>query len=192
MMLGDPYGALEQKEKMIMTKKNTKSNLDEPIIDIDEKPNLNIEAPEFDITTESFPPTKVDDSEKKSTSSLLSGDDLAEIKKQLMEQVVDELKDDRTRKIEEAKFRRETEDTEQKRYIEKMKQSPDPWVDIIGWVRTDEGVKVELEWNEAFVDYLRGNGIKGADDEQVVQKWVTLLLRDMADEMEERYGSDYE
>lgn len=190
--MGNLYGALEQKEKTTMTEKNTNTNLNEPIIDIDEKPNLDIEAPEFDVTTESFPPTEIDEPVKKSTSTFLSGDELAEIKKQLMEQVVDELKDDRTRKIEEAKFRREAEDTEQRKYIEKMKQSPDPWVDIIGWVRTDEGVKVELEWNEAFVDYLRGNGIKGADDEQVVQKWVTLLLRDMADEMEERYGSDYE
>lgn len=191
-MMGNLYGALEQKEKMTMTEKNTKTKPNEPIIDIDEKPNLDIEAPKFDVITESFPPTEIDEPVKKSTSTFLSGDDLAEIKKQLMEQVVDELKDDRTRKIEEAKFRREAEDTEQRKYIEKMKQSPDPWVDIIGWVRTDEGVKVELEWNEAFVDYLRGNGIKGADDEQVVQKWVTLLLRDMADEMEERYGSDYE
>ena len=148
-----------------------------PIIDIDE-------------------PTQAEESEQpqvtERVSSIISGDELEAIKKQLMAQVVDELKDDRTRKIEEAKFRREEEDIEQKKYIEKMKQSPDPWVDIIGWVRTDEGVKVELEWNDAFVDYLRGNGIKGSDDEQVVQKWVTLLLRDMADEMEERYGSDYE
>jgi len=123
-------------------------------------------------------------------SSILSGEELAAIKEQLKAQVIDELKDERTRKMEEAKFRREEEDAEQQRYITKMKQSPDPWVDIIGWVRTDEGVKIELEWNDAFVDFLRVEGIKGADDEQVVQKWVTLLLRDMADEMEERYQSD--
>jgi hypothetical protein len=103
---------------------------------------------------------------------------------------MEELKDDHTRKMEEAKFRREQEDEEHRRYVEKMKASPDPWVDIIGWVRTDAGVKVELDWNDAFVDYLRANGIKGTDDEQTVQKWVTLLLRDMADDMEQRFGGD--
>jgi len=177
-------GALKLKEKTTMNKKT-----------IDDKPMLDIEAPEFDTTTESFKPTEIETpvtETKPNVSTILSGEELQAIKEQLMAQVVDELKDDRTRKIEEAKFRREQEDVEQQKYIEKMKQSPDPWVDIIGWVRTDEGVKVELEWNDAFVDYLRANGINGADDEQVVQKWVTLLLRDMADEMEQRYGSDYE
>lgn len=165
---------------------------DKPLIDVDEveAPDEGVIAPEFDIVTESFPPTEIKQTKKQ--SSILSGDDLAEIKEQLKAQIFNELKDDQTRKIEEAKFRREEEDTEHSRYVEKMKQSPDPWVDIIGWVRTDEGVKIELEWNDAFVDYLRSNGIKGADEDQVVQKWVTLLLRDMADQMEERFNSDYE
>lgn len=125
-------------------------------------------------------------------SPIISGDELNDIKEQLKAQLFEEFKDEHTRKREEAKFRREEEDSEHAKYVEKMKDSPDPWVDIIGWVRTDEGVKIELEWNNAFVDYLRGNGIKGTDEDQIVQKWVTLLLRDMADQMEERYGSDYE
>jgi len=153
-----------------------------PIIDIDE-PEIGTEA----VVDESAQAGTVD-GEK--ISNILSGEELAEIKKQLMAQLVDELKDDRTRKMEEAKFRREQEDEEQQRYINKMKCSPDPWVDIIGWVRTDEGVKIELEWNDAFVDYLRANGIKGTDDESLVQRWVTLLLRDMADGMEDRFGTD--
>jgi len=161
-----------------------------PLIDNDEeKPEFSVPATELDILAEGSEPTKVDDSPK---SSILSGDALAEIKEQLKAQIFDELKDDNTRRIEEAKYRRESEDVEYTKYVEKMKASPDPWVDIIGWVRTDEGVKIELEWNTAFVDYLRGNGIKGTDEDQVVQRWVTLLLRDMADQMEERFGGDYE
>lgn len=127
---------------------------------------------------------------EQSQSNILSGDDLAAIKEQLKAQVMEELKDETTRKMEHEKIRREAEDDEHQKYIETMKASPDPWVEIIGWVRTDQGVKVELEWNNAFVDYLRANGIKGSDDEQTVQKWVTLLLRDMADDMEERFGGD--
>jgi len=155
----------------------------------DEKslPDTNILGPEFDTTTESFEPTEL---EEQKSSPVLSGDDLAEIKAQLKAQIFNELKDEHTRKMEEAKFRREEEDNEHTKYIEKMKASPDPWVDIIGWVRTDEGIKIELEWNSPFVDYLKVNGITGADDEQVVQKWVTLLLRDMADQMEERFDGD--
>lgn len=150
---------------------NPAADLDEPIINLDE-PAIAI-APEKD-------------------SPILSGDDLAEIKEQLKAQIFNELKDDHTRNMEQAKFRREEEDTEHSKYVEKMKASPDPWVDIIGWVRTDEGVKIELEWNEPFVDYLKVNGITGVDADQVVQKWVTLLLRDMADQMEDRFEGDSE
>jgi len=123
------------------------------------------------------------DNEKK--SNLLSGEELAAIKEQLKAQLLEELKDEQTKKLEEARARRKKEQEEHQKYIETMKQSPDPWVDIVGWVHTDKGVKVELEWNDAFVDYLRSNGISGTDEEQVVQKWVTLLLRDMADQMED-------
>lgn len=125
----------------------------------------------------------------------LSLDELNTIKDQLKQQVLEELKNEETRKREEQVMRREKEKQEQQKYIETMKESPDPWVDIIGWVRTDEGVKVELEWNDAFADYLRVQGITGSDDEQVVQKWITILLRDMADQIvdeSEEGGSTFE
>lgn len=146
----------------------------------DSKEDLKQDAPHEEITAEQEAPQ----------GGFLSGNDLAAVKEMIKKQLVEEMKDDRTRKIEEAKFRREKETEEQQKYVELMKASPDPWVDIIGWVRTDEGVKIELEWNDAFIDYLRAEGIKGIDAEQTVQKWVTLLLRDMADQMEERFGGD--
>jgi len=114
------------------------------------------------------------------------------LKEQLKAQVLDELKDERTRSMEEAKMRREQEKLEREQYFEKMKASPDPWVEIVGWVHTDEGVKVELEWNDAFVDYLRSNGVTGVDENQIVQKWVTLLLRDMADRMDDTTTSEFD
>lgn len=107
-------------------------------------------------------------------------------------EVLEELKDERTRKIEESRMEREKQRKEYEEYVNRMKGSSEPWVDVTGWSETDTGVKVELEWNDAFVDYLRGNGVTGADDEQIVQKWVTLLLRDMADQMEERHEGEYE
>lgn len=118
--------------------------------------------------------------------------DAAALKEQIKRQVIEELKSEQALAMEEAALRREEEKKEQERYVKKMKESPDPWVDIMGWVQTDKGVKVELEWNDAFVDYLRANGVTGSDDDQVVQKWVTLLLRDMADQMDDRFGNDSE
>ncbi len=105
-------------------------------------------------------------------------------------QVLEEMKDENTRKMELARAEREKQRKEYEEYVAKMKESKEPWVDVTGWSETDQGVKVELEWNDAFVDYLRANGVTGADDEQVVQKWVTLLLRDMADQMEGRMNED--
>lgn len=121
-----------------------------------------------------------------------TADEVAAIKEQLKRELVQEFKDEQTLKREEAKQRREAQEVEHKAYIEKMKASPDPWVEVIGMTETDKGVKTELEWNDAFVDYLRANGVTGTDQDQVVQKWITLLLRDMADQMEERYSGDYE
>ena len=115
-----------------------------------------------------------------------------DIKAQLKAQILQEMKSEQAVAMEEQSVRRLEEKAEQANYVKKMKESPDPWVDIIGWVHTDEGVKIELEWNDAFVDYLRANGVTGADEDQVVQKWVTLLLRDMADQMDDRFGKDSE
>ena len=111
-----------------------------------------------------------------------------DILKELKAQIVQELKSEEALRLEEEKQRREKQQADHATFIEKMKDSPDPWVEVIGWVETNKGVKVELEWNNAFVDYLRAEGIHGTDEEQVVQKWITLLLRDMADQMEERNG----
>lgn len=76
-------------------------------------------------------------------------------------------------------------------YTAKMKASSEPWVDIKGdMINTEEGIRTELDWNDAFVKNLREEGITGADDEQVVQHWVALLLRDMADRMEDQSPED--
>lgn len=115
-----------------------------------------------------------------------------ELLKAVKAQVLEELKDEQTRKMEESKAARDAQRKEYETYVERMKASSEPWVDVTGWSETDKGVKVELDWNDAFVDYLRANGVRGADDEQTVQQWVTLLLRDMADQMEERFSGDYE
>lgn len=107
-------------------------------------------------------------------------------------QVIEEMKSEDTRKAEEAKIRREKQKKEHDEYIEMMKESEDPWVEIEGWVETAQGVRVELEWNDAFVSYLRDQGITGTDDDQVVQRWVAMLLYDMANQMDEKADGEGE
>jgi len=81
---------------------------------------------------------------------------------------------------------REEEKKARAEYVERMKDSVEPWVDIIGWVETDQGIRVELDWNHAFVTMLVDAGYVGRSDEMIVQQWITILLRDMADRMEDR------
>ena len=134
-----------------------------------------------------FIPQDVSVDEKEMEEHKVPPSMIAAIKKEIIE----ELKSDEARQAEEAKQRREKQKEEHDKYIEMMKASPDPWVEIEGWVDTPQGVRVELEWNDSFVDNLRQNGISGVDDEQVVQKWVALLMHDMAHKIDEEHG-DYE
>ena len=85
-------------------------------------------------------------------------------------QVIEEMKSDEVRQKEEAKIRREKQKKEHDEYIAMMKESEDPWVEIEGWVETKEGVRAELEWNDAFVAYLRDQGIPGTDEDRVSRR----------------------
>lgn len=107
-------------------------------------------------------------------------------------QVIAEMQSDDKRKEEEAKIRQAEQKKQHDEYVATMKASPDPWVEIEGWAETPQGVKVELEWNEAFVEELKKQGITGADEDQVVQKWITLLMHDMSSKMENEQTTEFE
>ncbi len=118
-------------------------------------------------------------------SEKFSKEEMAEIKAMLKNEILEEIKDEKTKAMELAKKEREEQKEKYAKYVEEMKASSSPWVDITGWSETNEGVKVELEWNDAFIDYLAANGVTGTDEEATVQRWVTLLMRDMADQMDQ-------
>jgi len=117
---------------------------------------------------------------------IMSPEEIVAWKKEIKQQVLSEMKNERTLAMEEAAVRREDEAAERQKYFDKMKESPEPWVEIIGWVQTEQGVKVELEWNNAFIDFLKTEGVTGTDEDQVVQKWVAMLLHNIADDMGEQ------
>jgi len=118
---------------------------------------------------------------KEESKSALDPDMIKAIRMQIMEEMKSEKEVQRQEIIEQ----RETAKKAQDEYVALMKASSDPWVDIQGWVHTDQGVRVELDWNDAFVAHLKSEGVKGADDDQIVQHWITLLLRDMSDQIDE-------
>lgn len=58
----------------------------------------------------------------------------------------------------------------------KFENSDEPWVSIIGdAIDPKHGLKLDMDWNDAFVKYLRKNGVPGIRDEDVVGYWVTTL-----------------
>lgn len=68
-----------------------------------------------------------------------------------------------------------------------------PYVEIVGSdIDPRQGLKINLDWNDAFVDYLRQNGFKGTTDEAVVQLWLTHLYKNMIDRMSETKTNEYE
>ena len=113
---------------------------------------------------------------------------IASIKKQVLE----ELKDDDKRKAAEKEARRNEQQEKHRAYVAKMKASPDPWVEIVGWVPDEHGVRIELEWNDPFITVLRQQGITGADEDQVVQKWLIMLMHDLSQQSEEESNTEYE
>lgn len=105
-------------------------------------------------------------------------------------QVLDELKVDSAREQAQATKAREEGDAVRATFVEKMKTSSEPWVDVLMWVETPTGVKYQLDWNDAFIKHLENNGIQGTDEDQTVQKWVALLLRSSADNMDSKLTDD--
>ena len=63
-----------------------------------------------------------------------------------------------------------------------MKNSSEPWVNVIAAHVDPANPKqgyFELEWNPAFVIFLRENGYTGYSPEEIVDKWFTELCRNV-------------
>lgn len=59
-----------------------------------------------------------------------------------------------------------------------------PHVEIVGEVVDPKhGVKLELDWNPEFIEYLKQGGITGANEEQIVGKWLSMLYKNTADQL---------
>ena len=90
---------------------------------------------------------------------------------------------DRLKAAAEAFRKGAVEEIKEKEEEPKAPEKETPRVEVLGIVHDPKrGVKISLDWNQEFVDYLRENGVLGEDDEVVVQKWITMLFRDILEE----------
>jgi hypothetical protein len=68
------------------------------------------------------------------------------------------------------------------------KDNNEPWVNVIN-TNFDEGNPnqgfMELEWNAAFIAFLKQHGYTGKNDEEVVDKWFTDLCKNIGAQMDE-------
>lgn len=63
--------------------------------------------------------------------------------------------------------------------------------DTIPWVQINsdgydevKGVKVAMDWNDAFIDYIEKLNIKGPTDEAAVQRWLALVNLHLIEQLE--------
>ena len=131
----------------------------------------------------------VNEEKKQVTLADIPPEQLAGLMADLKKEIMQDMKSEAEKKAEEDRLRKEQLMKDRESYVERMKASDDPWMDIEAWDQDKTGAKIELDWNDAFIKHLRDNGITGTDDDQVVQKWLILLMEDMtgkmADETEE-------
>lgn len=63
----------------------------------------------------------------------------------------------------------------------------EPWIEIKSADHDAvRGIHIELDWNVAFVQYLKDSGFKGRDDETIVQKWLAFLYEDLISRLEQK------
>ena len=61
-----------------------------------------------------------------------------------------------------------------------VKEDLEPHVSLLGTDVDDQGnVKIQLDWNDAFVAKLRASGFDGVEEEVIVQKWLAKLANDI-------------
>lgn len=70
---------------------------------------------------------------------------------------------------------------------EEKKNSSEPWVEVTGEsIDPVRGIEIRLDWNAAFIQYLKENGITGRDEDTAVQKWLAFLYQDLIETLEQK------
>lgn len=48
------------------------------------------------------------------------------------------------------------------------------------------GIKTNMDWNDAFIQYLKDSGFKDGDEFLAIQKWILILHEDTISKIEDR------
>ena len=111
-------------------------------------------------------------------------------KDQMQEYIAEQVNIQFANKVEQerkaTKARRDGELEVRNQYTGVMKDSPEPWVDLQGYTETPQGLKISLEWNDAFIDHLKTQGLTGSDEDEVVHRWLAMLMQDVAEDTDPR------
>lgn len=68
------------------------------------------------------------------------------------------------------------------------KESKEPWVNVINTDFDEKNPRqgfMELEWNAAFIEFLKTHGYEGKTDEEIVDRWFTELCKNIGAQFDE-------
>jgi hypothetical protein len=61
----------------------------------------------------------------------------------------------------------------------KKKASEDPYIQVLSESFDEEnGLEIKLDWNPAMINYLKRNGYRGIDDDEVIMKYVADMFNE--------------
>lgn len=85
-------------------------------------------------------------------------------------------------KDEELNVFRKQEEADKEKY-----SSVEPWIEIKSdGVDPIKGMVIECDWNPAFIQFLKENGITAKDENVAVQKYIAMLYEDIVNKMDEQ------
>lgn len=123
----------------------------------------------------------------------LSPEQMEQLTTQIRKQVLQELQSEQARKDEETKARREQEYEKVSSYTDTMKYSPDPWVDVRQIVDMKTGqIKIEMDWNDAFIKECRAQGLSGTTEEDVIRKYLAILTHNLDQQIVDESNTETE
>ena len=119
---------------------------------------------------------------------LLTAELRAALKQEILEEIAQEAEAEKQReallaKQAELAARRDflIEEAAKKKAREELKAGEEPWCELVGMVKDPiHGIKIELDWNRAFIDYLKSGGIEGPSEDIIIQRWLEAITVDVA------------
>jgi hypothetical protein len=61
------------------------------------------------------------------------------------------------------------------------KESEEPFIEILSQSFDEKlGLELKLDWNDAMINYLKRNGYRGYDDEDIVMKYASDIFNEKA------------